>query len=798
MERPFKRYRHLITATFILILSGCAIYAGVNYDSLYGKAKPQPRIVELNNSAAEHYLTEVKPIIDKRCVVCHACYDAPCQLKLSSPEGIDRGSDKNKIYHGTRLTEAELTRLFIDAQSTEEWRNKGFSPVLNERLQVEEANTQAAVLARMLTLKQNNPLPEEKILKQDEWDFSLDRNQQCPTMDEMAKYEQEKLLWGMPYGLPQVDDHENEVLMNWVAAGGIMADSVVVTNLEKIEIEKWESFLNGDSLKQQVTSRYIFEHLYVSNIYFSDLIPEGNKKQPNFFKLVRSTTPPGQAVDIIATRRPYNDPGVERVYYRLIPVLSTIVDKTHMPYRFSNEKLSRINELFFETKYEVTKLPSYESKVAANPLTAFTELPIEARYRFMLDEAQNTIMAYIKGPVCRGQLALNVINDRFWVFFIDPANSNMSTVNKFFTSQEKNLRLPAEKQSIVLPITTWTGYAKEVAEYIEAKNTFLDQQFKEGNYLTPYLIWDGDGNNSNAALTVFRHFDSATVTKGLVGDSPKTAWIIDYSLIERIHYLLVAGFDVYGNYGHQLVTRMYMDFLRMEGESNFLVLLPPEERTKELTDWYQDADLTLTKFIGRNIAPIKQPPNIEYSTDNPKEELFHLLKARVAPVHMNRYDLNETELSENAIEELNKLNQLKGKSASIFPEITSIMVMPTDKNVEPQLFTLLRNSAHKNISSLFDEKKNRLYNRDTVTLVRGVLGSYPEAFWLIDESDLPKLTQKVLSVTNETQYSELLDEFGIRRTNPDFWSFSDQYNEQYKKNHPISSGLLDYNRLQNR
>ncbi|TMP77078.1 9-hexadecenoic acid cis-trans isomerase, partial [Pseudoalteromonas phenolica] len=91
-------------------------------------------------------------------------------------------------------------------------------------------------------------------------------------------------------------------------------------------------------------------------------------------------------------------------------------------------------------------------------------------------------------------------------------------------------------------------------------------------------IWRGEGENPNAALTIFRHFDSATVVKGFIGQPPKTAWVLDYALFERIHYLLVAGFDVYGNIGHQLITRLYMDFLRLEGEQNFLNLLPLSHR----------------------------------------------------------------------------------------------------------------------------------------------------------------------------------------------------------------------------
>jgi hypothetical protein len=39
------------------------------------------------------------------------------------------------------------------------------------------------------------------------------------------------------------------------------------------------------------------------------------------------------------------------------------------------------------------------------------------------------------------------------------------------------------------------------------------------------LLWSGDGN-PNATLTVCRHFDSASVLQGFVGQAPKTAWII--------------------------------------------------------------------------------------------------------------------------------------------------------------------------------------------------------------------------------------------------------------------------------
>ena len=55
-------------------------------------------------------------------------------------------------------------------------------------------------------------------------------------------------------------------------------------------------------------------------------------------------------------------------------------------------------------------------------------------------------------------------------------------------------------------------------------------------------------------LTIYRHFDSASVHKGAFGDIPKL-WVIDYPLLERIYYSLVAGFDVFGNTAHQLLSK---------------------------------------------------------------------------------------------------------------------------------------------------------------------------------------------------------------------------------------------------
>ncbi|EMA2411860.1 fatty acid cis/trans isomerase [Vibrio vulnificus] len=783
------KFRTFLILAVVTLFAGCATYAGLNYDQLFGEAEVRDRTEHIQSAQSAFFMHDVKPIIENRCVVCHACYDAPCQLKLSSVEGIDRGASKTLVYQGTRLTATAPTRLFEDAQTTQEWRDAGFHPVLNERAQTGVANIDAGLIARLLQQKERHPLPQQDQLEG--FDFSIDREQTCPTIEEFDQYERTNPSWGMPFGMPNLSAKEHQTLMAWLENGAIMNDHIPLTREQAAEITRYEQMFNKSSRKNQLAARYIYEHLFLSHLYFSEL--EG---EPRFFTMVRSSTPPGEPVQRIVTRRPYDDPGVERVYYRIIPEQGTIVDKTHMPFALNSQRMKDWKAWFIDADYVVEQLPSYDPEIAANPMSAFIDLPVKARFKFMLDNAQNTIMAYIKGPVCRGQLALNVINDRFWVFFLDPDKADIPEVNEFYRSQADNLKLPGELESNTLPVTNWVKYSTQQARYLEAKSEFINHWFKNGTHLTTDIIWDGNGTNPNAALTVFRHFDSASVVQGLVGEKPKTAWVLDYALLERIHYLLVAGFDVYGNFGHQLITRMFMDFLRLEGESNFIALLPADMRHQEQSSWYQQQNRQLSDFLQRNVVPFSQPTSVVYKTDDPKSELFDILRRQVSPILNARYEIVDTGMSVKNEALLKSLNLVKGEKLLPIPQITMLMVK-ADSGKE-QLYTLLHNNAHLNISSLFNEEKNRDPANDSLTIVRGVVGSYPAAFFSLNENQVAEFVQIITAMESEQDYVKLLDKFAIRRSSTNFWSFSDKVHTWYRNDQPIEFGLLDYNRFENR
>lgn len=737
------------------------------------------------------FYRDIKPIFDQRCVVCHGCYDAPCQLKLDSPEGILRGATHAKVYDSARLRPAETTRLFVDANSISAWRAKEFFPVLNEGAQNAENNLSDSMLYRMLSLKAEHALPNGTLPAA--LDTSLERKEFCPTTATFAQYAKERPLQGMPFGLPALSDDEFATVSRWLETGATIAPPPAPSLLVQKASADWEHFLNRGDLKSQLMARYLYEHLFLADLYF-----DGDDTR-EFFKLVRSRTPPSDPIDVIATRRPYDDPGVARVYYRLQPYRATIVAKTHLPYMLSAQRMQRWQQLFLQPDYSLKQLPAYEAEAAANPFITFAAIPVQSRYRFLLDEANYFISTFIKGPVCRGQIALNVVDDQFWIVFANP-DIDAVVDGDFLARESKNLHLPSEIENQPLGFTKWKKYADRQADYLAAKEAYLAQKFPKPQAVTLDLIWNGDDPNQNdqknqsAALTVFRHFDSASVVPGFVGGLPKTAWVIDYPMFERIYYLLAAGFDVYGDASHQLLTRLYMDYLRMEGETNFLHFLPKAVREKTRNAWYEGVGAKLRDSVYRKVAAYQRESGIHYRSKNPQREFFDLLRARLGPALSQRYDLADAKLSPPLQSALEKMAQLRGEAVASLPE--TILLRVVIRNEPDRIFTLIHNDAHSNVAVLMFEQARRRPERDTLSVVPGIVGAYPNAFWVVREDDLPSLASELAAVRGPNGYRALAAHVAVSRNSSKFWQEGDWVLNTYRNLEPIEWGILDYSRYE--
>ena len=770
-----------------LFLAACTTIATLRLDDRFGLPDPtrydHPRA---GSTGMPDYWNDVRPVLDQRCVQCHACSDAPCQLNLTSYSGLTRGANPTEVY-ANRLLAGTPTRLGIDAQTTADWRKLGFFPVLNERQPTPQANREAGVMYRLLAMKQEHPGPSAGQLTDDDLDFSLDRSQVCVPAEGLDEYTRRHPTRGMPFGLPPLSAKEHQTLARWIEAGAPYRPAPPLPASIDRQIADWENFLNGDDNKSQLAARYIYEHWYLAHLWFAE-------SPGRYFELVRSRTPPGKPIDLIATRRPYDDPATDRVWYRLQYNEATVVAKTHMPLQLDAKLLAKLRQSFLTPSYTVASLPGYEPTIAANPFVTFRDLPLQARYRLMLENAQFTLSNYMKGAVCRGQVALNSIDDHIWVVFVAPNDKESLLMQKLIDGAAPVLSLPGELQSTT-GLLAWRTYADLERKYLESKRALIKKLGKEGARPTMADIWDGDGSNPNAALTVFRHFDSASVERGLLGDRPQTAFLMGYPLLERMHYLLTAGFDVFGNVGHQLVTRLYMDFLRMESELNFLVFLPLKDRQAVLDHWYRKRSEPHNRYFADATAHFPEESGIRFVSKNPLGELYDKINHRVAPVRESYSELNSSGLGVSAISALQQLNAISGIAASLMPEASLLYVTPgTGK---PAVISLVRDSAHTNVAELFDEESRRLPSEDRLIALNGVIGAYPNAIFVLDDQNLASFAKAAGQLQSPADFTALVDRFGVRRSDPRFWPTSDAIHSRWRADRPVDFGALDLSRIEN-
>jgi hypothetical protein len=733
------------------------------------------------------YARDIQPIFTRHCVACHACYDAPCQLNLGSAEGVVRGASKKTVYDGTRSKAAATSRLFMDAHSEEGWRRRGFHSVL-------QADSQAALMARMLALGRHHTFATNTKLP-NTLDISIARSNQCPRPDEFDTFARKQPMLGMPFAVTGLSEQDYQMLQRWLAQGAPLDQQEPSVGADEArQIADWERFLNAPGRRQALVSRWLYEHLFLAHLYFEGE-PSGN-----FFQLVRSRKPSGQPVDIIATRRINEDPGTV-VYYRLIPVQGVIVHKTHITYPLSAAKLARVDALFFGTDWSPGSLPGFGVQRRSNPFETFAAIPPGARYRFMLDNAEYFVRTFIRGPVCRGQIATDVIRDHFWVMFQAPEEDLYLTDAKYRDQVTPLLSMPGQLDEIGDLPGLWRSYRNKRNAY-EALRTVAYANAPLPNW---QHIWQG---NDNAVLSIFRQHDSASVRKGLVGEIPQTLWWMDYPLLERTYYQLVVNFDVFGNVSHQAQTRLYFDLIRNGAEQNFLRLMPAASRAPLFADWYQDGG-KLKAWMDYSPLDRKTPSGLALDEAQAKQQFAGLLLKRFASLNARPDPINrcrdghcyrpglpvELRLAEQLLSRLAARPAARLPVINYLPEASLIRVEGLQGRRE--IYSLLRNRAHSNVAFMLGEGLRYQPWLDTLTLYPEVMTSYPNFIFSLSAAQVQFFVAALERANDEESFERVVERWGIRRTHPQFWHYFHDLAAHIREHEPIEAGLLDMNRYQN-
>ncbi len=779
--RDFHRAAWLLLAVLagLLILTGCD-----EKSATVIRAGPAP-------SASPDYVSDIQPIFNRRCIACHGCLGSPCNVKLDSFRGADRGGFGVNPY--SSHIEAS-PRVGMDvAQTREQWRQRGFYSVLDREGNASD-RLNWSLLYKMVVAGQQHNHPgfsREAVMPL----YAKRYEHQCPaTPKALDDYLEANPAAGMPFGLPAIDSADLEKLAAWVGSGSPgptqeeMQQAATVSSKEAV-IE-WEAFFNGPDPRSRLVARYIFDHVYQASLVLEE-------SPGDFFRLVRSKAPASQPatggttaidppIEVIDTPLPYDDPysyaGVDRFQYRLQKVTTPRVQKNHFVWRLNKASLAHLKELFLKRDWDATQNLNPPWGVG-NPFLIFRAIPAEARSLFLLENAEVIVGGITYGPVCLGQTATYAVKDQFWVYFLDPR-------------YDPSVRNPQ------LGLETWSAMMDPLprgdAEYAEAYAK-AQRRLTPGG-LTLDAVWNGDGKNPNAWLTVLRHETNVSVMKGRQGGIPRSQWLVSYSGLERLYYDTVASYKYWGGDLGKLETLVFFNFLRQEMEDNFLLLLPPKERGPIRQSWSQG----IPGAIGRFLVPFPDrnlPGGVEGGQPQSVLQLVDRLQARMGPAISGPLDALNPRIKPKisldvpiaSFEQWDKaISVLTQTTAYKFPRfLPSVVLVRVNGGEDSKVYSLIANRVYKTQFDLFFQNGEALPDEDTMSVYSTIVGGFPNLFMELDLAQAPAFLKELRSVRSLEDWTALRNRYGVLRNSARFWSALDWFNDWNFKNRGEEAGYLD-------
>ena len=743
-------------------------------------------------SAAPDYTTEIQPIFNRRCIACHGCLGSPCNVKLDSFRGADRGGYGVNPY--SSHIEAS-PRVGMDvAQTTGEWRERGFYSIL-EREGASSDRLNRSLLYKMVLAgyQHNQPgFSREAAMPL----YARRYDHKCPaTPKSLDAYLQATPAAGMPFGLPAISSADLEKLAAWVTSGSPgprpeeLRQAGAVSH--KAAVADWEEFLNDPNPRNRLVARYIFDHMFQASIVIEE-------SPGDFFRLVRSETPspasssagtssaPDLPIKVIDTPLPYDNPytfaKVDRFWYRLQKVTTPRVQKNHFVWRLNRASLAHIKELFLGRDWDGAQDLNPPWGVG-NPFLVFRAIPAEARSLFLLENSEVIVGGITYGPVCLGQTATYAVKDHFWVYFLDP-------------------RYDPSVQDPKLGLETWTAMMDRLpvgnAEYAEAYAKAQKKLTPDG--LTVDAIWNGDGRNPNAWLTVLRHETNVSVMKGRQGGVPRSQWLVSYSGLERLYYDTVASYKYWGGDLGKLETLVFFNFLRQEMEDNFLLLLPQKDREPIRQSWSQGAIGAVGRFLvpfpDRNLAG-----GVSGNQPQPLLAAVDRIQTRLGPAVSGPVDAFNP-ISKPTISLDRPIHSYRrwAKAVSLLTETTaykfprflpSVVLLRLNSGRESRVYSLIANRVYKTQFDMFFQNGEALPDEYTMSVYPTVIGGFPNLFMELDLAQAPAFLQELRSVQTIDQWNALRNRYGVLRNSARFWPALDWLNEWNFKHRGEEAGYLD-------
>lgn len=545
-------------------------------------------------------------------------------------------------------------------------------------------------------------------------------------------------------------------------------------------------------------------------------------------------------------------------FYRFVKVKGIITRKNHIVWDVNDRVLDRLDDLFiksdWQTNYGLNSRSTASDYTEKNPFEVFNDIPQQIRHRFMNENSRLIINAMVRAPVCNGEGATYAISDQFWVWFLKPESEVELT---------RNLR---ETLGLDVTRYTLAGQVKEkydnnqafIAAYETAVRAKLEtERVNNARPMAAYNLddlWYGDDatvEKRSPWLTVMRHQKSSTVHYGMAGGYPQALWVLTYPNFERLYYNLVVNFKYWGALKHKLTTWQSMSHERLNGEDSFLGFLP-FGRT-ELRDEYAGgvslppmssgfsvSGLNRWLFGGREVrryidlyplAAAGRAGGVEINGDERadvimarqvRDKMPDVIKATARRDILNSVGAAGSlesifidppagvvapEASPNpaSFEEFENglrsatFGRGKGGFAMSLPDITYIRV---DIGGEKRLYSLLRNRNYLSHNVVFGESSVAAPEKDTISIIRGAHGDFPQKFIDVEPSKLGAFMAQLAKLRGDEPafaVNELFTYFGISRNSAQFWPFVDWLHANIAKmsdtgDGQTEEGILDLSR----
>lgn len=751
-------------------------------------------VAEPAATLAPDYVKEVQPIFNRRCIACHGCLGSPCNLKLDSFRGADRGAFGLNPYsvHFDAYPRTEMDLV----PTTADWRKRGFYPVLQRSGSAQDRLSQS-VLYRIVAagMQHNQPGFSREALAPL---YRKRYDHQCPASTEaLDVYLKANPAAGMPFGMPALSQQDFQTLESWVAAGAPGPSEKQLQKAAEVAdpgaVARWEAFFNDPDPRSQLVSRFIFDHVFLASIAL--------KESPgDLFRLIRSKTPPTRTVkgddgierevpvppEIIPTGLPYDNPytyaGVDRFWYRLEKITTPIAQKNHFVWRLDDSHIAHLRELFLKPEWDPAGQLDPPWGIG-NPFQVFRAIPAESRARFLLENSQVVASGVIYGPVCLGQTATYAVKDQFWVYFLDP-------------------RYDVSVKDPDLGLKTWDTFMAHSpigdAEYEQAYGNALAKLTPAGFPIE--AIWKGDGKDPNAWLTVLRHETNVSILHGRQGGFPRTQWLMSYSGFERLYYDTVASFKYWEGDAPKLSTLAFFNYLRQENEDNFLLLLPAVERRPIRALWSQG----LAGAIGRAVVPFAgadQPTAVQTDPQNPLVSLEARIQEHLGeaisgpPDHLNPMEKPQVSL-DAPIPDYDQwekaVSTLTATTAYRFPRfLPSVILLKLDHGSHSRVYSLIANRAYKTQFDLLFQNGEELPDDDTMSVYPTVIGGFPNLFLEMSLKNAPEFLRGLRDAQTRDDWNRLRERFAVARNSAGFWATYDWLNAWNVQHRHDDAGWLD-------